>query len=237
MMFGMLFTLALMLCWYYGVLVAGLTVVGSNPGPFLRVGIPPSAFESLRSIGTILGSWWVLIGMAVVMAKFPVTQIIDISYATQQYLQNRQAMYHKVKSRISNALSNSIQFSQNYDRVTVVAHSFGAVVSTEVLAAYTGQDVPNLRFITMGGPLLFINSRSERVKRAMDLILDNQKVTEWIDFYSDDDWLCTRSPVAEGDNKFKSHRITSSVSLPDKFKGESHNLYFDDSDVIAAISQ
>jgi len=170
------------------------------------------------------------------MAKLPVTRVIDMSYATQHYLQNGQAMQHKVIRRINSALVSSIQSSQSYERITIVAHSFGTVVSTEVLANYTDQNAPNIRTITLGGPLLFVNPRSQRVRTAMDRVLNNQKVTEWIDFYSDADWLCTRSPVKDN-NKFKSCPITSSVSIGDRLNGESHNLYFDNSDVIKAILQ
>ena len=237
MMFSMVFTLLLMMGWYYGVVVALITVVGTNPDLFLNLSIPSSASGVLQAIGSKLGSWWVWGIISAISVKLPVTQAIDISYATKHYLQNRQSMQHKVMSRVSKALVSSIQPSQNYERITIVAHSFGAVVSTEVLATYTDQIAPNIRMITLGGPLLFINPRSQRVRTAMDKVLDNPKVTEWIDFYSDADWLCTRSPVKEDHTKFKSCRITSSVSIGDKLNGNSHSLYFDDSDVINAILQ
>ncbi len=49
------------------------------------------------------------------------------------------------------------------------------------------------------------------------------------------DWLCTRSPIPNNINKFQGRKITTTVEFDEKFNGTSHNLYFDDDDVIKTL--
>ena len=78
-------------------------------------------------------------------------------------------------------------------------------------------------------------ARSDRIHDAIDQVLANQLVDSWVDFYSEHDWLCTRSPVAENHQKFESRQITTTVPVDEKVTGASHHLYFEDWEVIETI--
>ena len=235
MMFNMIFTLILILTWYYGAFAAGMTAIGSNPEMFGQP-LPVGVATFLADLGNSMGSWNVWVIAAVIMGALPATEIIDISYASKAYLQNRHGMRHRVCSRVAKSLSDGAKGGDNgYDRITVLAHSFGAVVGVDVMAEFTAVGTPRVRIITMGGPLLLMAGRSARLGRAIDAVLANPNVEEWIDFYSDHDWLCTETPIDDDVEKFRSHKITATVPVDEKFSGESHDLYFADWDVVETL--
>ena len=233
MMGNMLFTILLLLTWYYGALAMGLTAIGTNPEVFGTGPLPDSLAKGLGKLGTSMGGWYVWGMASVVMGFLPVTEIINISYASKSYIQNRRGMYHKICGRLGRTLSQLKHSPQAYDQITILAHSFGCVVSTEVLAHY--QMGPRVRTITLGGPLLLMSARSDRIQAAIDKVLANHLVESWVDFFSDNDWMCSRSPVPENHEKYESRRITTTVPVDEKITGASHHLYFEDWEVIETI--
>jgi hypothetical protein len=116
-----------------------------------------------------------------------------------------------------------------------VAHSFGVVIGTEYLAKYNSKSNRNIRYISLGGPLLMVAAKSDRVAEAISQVTENQNIVSWVDYFSNQDWLCTFSPVNSAATNYSSHPITSSVSFDEKIKGASHDLYFQDLDVLEAI--
>ena len=234
MMGNMIFTLLLLLTWYYGALAMGFTAIGTNPDVFgTALQLPDNVAKVIKKLGVGMGSWYVWGMASVAMGMFPVTEIINISYASKSYIQNRRGMYHKICGRLGRALSQLKHASQPYDHITILAHSFGCVISTEVLSHY--QQGPKVRMVTLGSPLLLMSARSNRIRRAIAQVLANQLVDSWVDFFSENDWLCTRSPVAEDHEKFESRQITTTVPVDEKITGASHQLYFEDWDVIETI--
>lgn len=238
MLFWMITTLIVSIGWYYGVLAAAFTAIGTNP-EVLNIKLPDEIAEFFKELGNNMGSWYAWAITSILISIFSVKEVID-SYATKCYLQNYKGTYNKVYSRVNKALKSITQpslnhesFRPNYNRITFLSHSFGSVVSTEVLAGYTNP-IP-IRNITLGGALLLITARSPRVQAALNQILVNDKIESWIDFYSYNDWLCTRSPIPNNINKFQGRQITTTVEFDEKFNGTSHNLYFDDDDVIKTL--
>ena len=230
----MLVSIALMLAWYVGIVMALLTALSTTPGEALVIGgLELTPF--LKSLGNTAQNWggWYTFGiMAIIVGLFPVNSIVDISYATQCYLLNRANVFHKVRGRINSALYDAVR-DLSYEKITVVGYSFGAVVAVEALASYTGKK--SISFISLGSPLLIMSAKSGRVNNALVRLNSNPLITYWSDFYSDQDWLCTRSPKTLVEDKFSSQKITSSVPLDEKIKGSSHELYFGDWDVLKCI--
>lgn len=240
-------TLIVSIAWYYSVLATTFTAIGTNP-EILNFELPANLADFFKELGSKMGGWNALAITSILMLIFPVKEVIDISYSTKCYLENYKGTKHKVYSRVNNALKAVTQSSQNneqsnseknekprpdYERITVLSHSFGTIISTELLAEYEGQ--PSIRNITLGGALLIITARSIDVKDALRSILVNNKITSWIDFYSNHDWLCTMSPVSSRVDKFEGRQITTSIAFDQKIKGISHDLYFKDYDVIRTL--
>lgn len=232
-------TLIVSIAWYYGILATTFTAIGTNP-EILTFELPTNITNFFKELGSTMGSWNALAITSILILIFPVKEIIDISYSTKCYLENYKGTKNEIFSRVNKALKavtqpsiNDKSSNPNYERITVLSHSFGTIISTELLAEYKGQ--PSIRNITLGGALLIINARSENVKNALKNLIKNHKIVSWIDFYSNNDWLCTMSPVSSRVDKFEGHQITTTIAFDEKFKGISHDLYFKDYDVIRTL--
>ncbi|MBR9910903.1 MAG: hypothetical protein GYB33_11210 [Gammaproteobacteria bacterium] len=229
-----IFTIIVVLFWYYGAITTALNAIAENPY-FFGLPLPNRVSEVFGYLEGKLSGWNVWVGASILLAALPVTKILDISYFTKAYLQNRDSLHHKINGRLSKAIHSANSLEKKYDRITIVAHSFGVVVSTELLSQFSAQGKRNFRFITLGGPLLVAAAKESRVKQAIDNLVVNKDLESWDDFYSNQDWLCTSSPVSDKASKYTSYLITSTVSFDNRIKGASHDLYFQDRDVMKAI--
>lgn len=234
LIFNTIFTASLILCWYYGALATAFTAIGANPEIF-QTKLPEEVASFFQSMGKNMGGYYIWFITSIFVGLFRVTEILNTTYAVKAYLKNWHSLFHKISGRIEKNLALKSNSLNNYERITILSHSFGVVVSTEVLANYKKENLPKIRYITLGGPLLFISAHSKRVKSAIKDVIDNNKVESWTDFYSENDWFCTYSPIPKNDIKYKNYKITSTASLDDKITGESHNLYFEDWDVIRTL--
>lgn len=237
MFLNMVLTLLLFLVWYYGAVAAAFTAIGASP-ELLGFELPQGWDDWFIAAGDKMGSWNVWVSAALLMAMFPVADVIDISFGTKCFLQNRLGLQHKINGRLSRALVTVARKPDDYSRVTVVAHSFGVVVATETLAAFDKHELPLQQLITLGGPLELIQGRSARVRDAREQLenrLNTDGFTSWVDFYSDHDWLCSKTPVSDEVAGFEHHKITTTVPWDQRASGASHSLYFTDWDVMKEL--
>ena len=214
--FWMIATLFVSIAWYYGILATTLIAIGSDPN-ILGFELPNGMVTFFRERGDYLNGINAMVISSILIYVFPVKEIIDMAYATKCYLRNYRGTYNKIYSRVNKFLRGVTEKSLSdqdstpkYNRITVLSHSFGVVISTELLAKYSGKI--ELRNITLGGALLLITGRSNRVKAAQNRLIKNDQIKSWIDFYSDSDWLCTTSSINSND-PIQSRRITTVVEF------------------------
>lgn len=239
MLFNTILTLIVFLAWYLGVFVAAFTAIGASPPDLLNL-IFPDGGEWFKEAGEAMGNWKILLISAALMTIIPVSAIIDISFATKCYLQNRLAIQHKINGRLIKALNNINRSTDTYSHVTLLCHSFGVVVATEAIAEFYQKSIPVQKLVTMGGPLEIIQARSDHVRDSLKKVeseLENGALENWIDFYSDYDWLCSKTPVSDKIQRFKHHKITTTVPWDQRASGISHSMYFTDWDVMKELLQ
>ncbi|CAI3791155.1 hypothetical protein [Rheinheimera sp. MM224] len=237
MLLGTVFAVLVTMMWYVGVLSIFVSSIAAAPEPITTE--HSDAVQWLFDWGaawlTQLADWlnsaslFVLSGIAVTL--LPVTAIVDIAYATQNYVLNRNSFFNKARLRMTTALNRAARDTK-YQSITIVAYSFGTVVAVEALHAYKSNKA--VRLITLGSPLLLVCAISPRVKTAVTGLTEKSQLLQWVDFYSEQDWLCSRSPLEEGD-KFSSFELTATVAFDEKVKGLSHELYFTESDVMDKV--
>lgn len=235
MLLGTAFAVLFTILWYLGVLSVFISTLTSTSQ--IATEYKESLYDFLEPLihGMTIPDWlngaYLLAFSTLMVTVFPVTSIVDIAYATQNYVLNRNSFFNKVRSRVA-AVLNLAARETKYKSITIVAYSFGSVVAVEAMQAYKG-NMP-VRLITLGSPLMLLSAVSPRVKAAVNELAHKKQLLEWVDFYSEQDWLCTRSPLEEG-NKFSSSKLTASVAFDEKIKGTSHELYFSESDVMEKV--
>lgn len=225
--------MSLVIFWYYGTLVMLLTAIGNDP-TVLGTQLPDGWASTLGQIGNNLGGWsiWVATSLLISFLSFSVDSIVDLIDFTARYMRDETSqklggLRDRLRRRVSTALDDVIQ-SNEYQKITVLSHSFGTLISTDLLADYYHPDCQSIRYITLGSPLASLTSHSKWLKSEVVRCLENNVVTTWVDFYSNQDWFCTQVPRLPSKNldKLKSHSIGLKVSFFDQVLGASHNAYF-----------
>jgi len=220
---NLLLTVALVLLWYLSTLGMAVELLSNE----WKGWIPQQLTDYLLGVN----SWFVLTAMTTV---FPVNSILNITYATKHYLQNMNGLFHEVTGRVRQSFKFE-KLSETYEHISVVAHSFGTIVTVEALALEPSSTVQPLRLITFGGSLRLLGANSPRLKKAARQLLNESKVGAWFDFYSDQDWLCSGASLSGPLPHYHPFRITSTVPLRSMIVGASHDLYFHDWDVMQTI--
>jgi hypothetical protein len=139
----------------------------------------------------------------------------------------------KIRNRVKETINRIIE-DESYDQVTVLSHSFGTVVSVDILADFHLNQNQTLRFVTIGSPLYFLSHRSTWIETEIKKCLANETIASWLDFYSGEDWLCSKIP-GHGENdkaNQKSIPIHHEASLFGKLNGNTHLAYFSSQPVI-----
>ncbi|HEY9874942.1 MAG TPA: hypothetical protein V6D12_16005 [Candidatus Obscuribacterales bacterium] len=232
--FGLGLSLGLWILWYYGILAIALIAIGKDP-TFLEVA--PKWANFLTEFGKTMGSWRVWLIVSSLLSFLPVNRVVDIGYFAMQYLAedtDGKVLRAKIRNR-GLAILNDVFDENRYDKVTILAHSFGVVVGTDLLADY--QNSQPIRYITLGGPLKLLSYKSAWIQKEIGKCLDNNTVSQWIDYYSYQDWMCTKTPIPKGYslNKIQSKKSTFKLSFIKQLTGESHNSYFSEEDVLKTI--
>lgn len=231
-----LVTLFLVVLWYYGSVAVALVAIGQNPSAFGLELLPPDWAQVLVRVGKHLGGWpvWAIASVLLGLLPISVTALVDYTDFITRYLQDDTdvelgPIRDRIRQRVTSVLHDVLQDEQeNYERVTVLAHSFGVMIGIDLLADYRVKTAKPLRFISMGGSIELLSYKSQWILDESVKCLNNPAVESWYDYYSDQDWLCTKTPIphAEQPQKFQNRRIQLRVPLPKQLLGDSHSAYF-----------
>lgn len=240
---GLLFSSLLLVAWYYSVLAVGLAAIGTDPDLAGQAGseaVVQNLIGFLGKIGKQMGSWQVWILVSFLLGFIPLDGMVEISSFTMRYLRNdvgedgvgcRDKIRHRAKGVLDDAVACGA-----YDSVTVVAHSFGAVLAVDLLADRGPEGSVTLRLVTMGSPLELLGFRSAWVRAETDRCLQNPAIAAWVDFYAGDDWMCSRVPGHGAREGQESRPQTRESSLLAKLSGESHKSYYRSQEIMEALA-
>ena len=229
---GLISAAVALITWYYGTaamfvqaLIADQTaptVVKSTLGPILP-------------IMTAIGTWKVWAAASLVMGMIPVNTLIDVLDLTKRYLTNERVddggigLRMQIRRRVREQILAAID-KDDYSRVTVLGHSFGTVIATDVLADLPASPRP-LRFVTTGSPIELLKRRAEWLPADTTTCLQRSDLTSWTDICSDGDWFASGSDLPEH-AKVRSFRVPIEGTFVDQVSGRTHGGYFDRDEVI-----
>lgn len=236
LLFQFLITLFLVVLWYYGSVAVALVAIGQNPSAFGLELLPPDWAQVLVRLGKQLGGWPVWATASVLLGLLPIsiTALVDYTDFITRYLQDDTdvelgPLRDRIRQRVAVTLKDAIEDeTEQYERVTVLAHSFGVMIGVDLLADYRLKTTKPIRFISMGGSIEFLSYKSQWITEESMKCINNPIVESWYDYYSEQDWLGTKTPIPPGENsqKFQNRRIQLRVPLAKRLLGESHSAYF-----------
>jgi hypothetical protein len=237
---GFVTSLVLVTFWYYGTVAMVLTAIGQDP-TFFGSKLPLGWSERLGQLGNAMGGWSVWLLISAFLTFIPINILVDLADFAKYHLQDAidegtgETIRAKLRKRILETLERVLN-AKVYDRVTLLTHSYGAVIGTELLSNLKHPLPQPVRYITLGGPLKFLSLRATWIHEIIKGCLQNPSVESWTDYYSDLDWICTRTPIpGEISQKFESRKTIRQVSPWEMISGKSHSFYFYEKDVIEQL--
>ena len=184
----------------------------------------------------LIGDKTLSTGIAVILTLLPFglvpAGIFDSSHASRCYLQG-DIDAQGIRTRLAEALTDLPRHDQE---VTVLAHSAGVVVATEVLSEWNSEKFSSVRFITLGSPLSLWAAAEPRFGQVRKQLIENDAIIRWTDFSTGRDWICTGSypDGKSSDSKYEAPKmpLENKVTFLESASLQSHDLYFDDVQVI-----
>lgn len=231
--------LLLVLAWYYGIVVLILAAL-SEQTALTSIDFFKRLFDFLATWATAGWGWqaWIVISALLALMPISINLVIDFIDFFIRYMQNessrgsppiRGLLRNRVRMAVDNVISEG-----SYDRITVLSHSLGVLISTDFLADYRNRQKVQLRYITLGGALESSATVADWMGSEIKKCLDNPHIERWDDFYSNQDWFCSKVPIPSDQPtpKLTSKHTSFRVSLAKQISGESHMEYFFDPKVL-----
>lgn len=120
-----------------------------------------------------------------------------------------------------------------YGRITILAHSFGAVPVVEALETYRRPLGAPIRLITLGAPLGLAGAQRRELARAVAALRDGDRLASWHCVWSERDYLSSDPDAAESE-RFKPLPVGPSWTRWG-WPSANHAKYFDNDDVAEVI--
>jgi len=222
--------------WYYGILAAFMIAMGQT-NSFLG-GEFPEVAKKIGFFGEAMKGWSFWLFISILSSFLPISSLIDICEFSAAYLgedTEGSKIRSKTRGRVLNLLEDVLK-SDNYDRATILAYSFGVAVGTDTMADYHSEKT--FRYITLGGTLNVFSYKSNWVEREINKCLNNATINTWIDGYSNQDWVAGKTPLPKGSSSDKmiyKKNYAKSSSFLQRLLGKTHLCYFYDSSVWETI--
>lgn len=243
LLFGMLGSSLLMSLWYMLVLPAAIVLlvsqIQSPPEWLTQVTDELKSLASGETRSEVL--WWAGGITSFLLVSLPVNAVVNIASFTMTYLTGLPAdkgpmsLRHTIHRRVGEVIQKVA--TSDYDRVIVASHSFGTIVAMDVMSRMTPESVGSRQVgvITIASPAKVLAARSHWFRNRVASPPLPDTVSDWLDLYSDTDWLCSAVPLPEQTDGFQSRKVDLQVSLLYAFFGAPHVAYFRDETVAEAI--
>jgi hypothetical protein len=234
------FILMMVFLWYFGIVILVLSTIAEQVPiiediPALQKFLSPIIASAASGKGWLI---WSIFSFILAVLPLSINLVIDFIHFFTTYLRD-ESVHGKppvrdlVRNRVKQAVDNVIS-EGSYQKFTVLAHSMGGLSATDFFADYKGHQGRKFRFITLGSTLETASIAANWINTEIQNCLGNPCVERWDDFYSNQDWFCSKVPVRSGQPqpKLTSKEVSFKVSLFKQFSGESHMEYFYDPKVL-----
>lgn len=190
--------------------------------------------------GWIAGNaWWAVLPFLLTMLQ--VDALVLLARFIKDYFENREdesgvGLRDRVRRRIAGTLESVL--AGDYDEVVVLAHSFGTVIATDILADWPHEaDLKRLCLISLGSPITVLRHRSRWLEQERCELLQARRLATWIDFFSPSDWLCGAfTGHRESYGEAMSRCLSFEAPWPQRLSGRTHLLYYRDPGVLEQLA-
>jgi hypothetical protein len=220
--------------WYVSVVALFYDAVAANPGFLAGLPVVGAAIASWDPAGL----WWVWAALSILALVVPVTILVDMMdfakiYASEEVLaEDDVALRFQIVSRVREQINHALDGGPCH-RLTVVGHSFGAVVAVDVMSHLRLPHGLPFRLVTLGSPAELLSHKARWLDDDIQACADRTDLTEWIDIVSTGDWLATGTPAKPG--RLREMTVRSHGTLVDRIVARVHGRYLDNQQTLNEI--
>jgi hypothetical protein len=233
-----------LLAWY--LMLAVLVGQAVAPG-----GVVPDDLKNIPLVSDLVAAfgratgwiathaWWAVLPF--LLAMLQVDALVLLARFIKDYFENREdesgvGLRDRLRRRIAGTLEAVL--GAGYDEVVVVAHSFGTVIATDILADWPhAADLKRLSLVSLGSPIGVLRYRSAWLESERREALDPRRLVSWIDYFSSSDWLCGAvTGHRESYGAEMSRKLRFEAPWPQKLTGQTHLLYYRDPRVLEQLA-
>lgn len=233
--FGLMLSATAFFAWYFSVLVLVFEAVEVSEVP---ASIQPLVKQLQAFIGNI-GGWEIWAVVWLVVGLLPVNNLVDITDFTKRYLSDeplqtdgdsvtRHVIVKRIREQIDAALNG-----EEYDRVTILAHSFGCVVAIDTVKELPA--LTELRIVTLGSMIELLSSRETWLEEEARAVAARDDLVEWIDVQHSSDWFSSGSGIENFARNCRHEPVSSSETLIDMLAARVHARYFNNQRVAQLV--
>jgi hypothetical protein len=233
-----------LVAWYVMLAVLiGQTVAPGGAVPEELAAIPLLG-ELVHLFGMVSGwlaanAWWAVLPF--LLAMLQVDALVLLARFIKDYFENREddsgvGLRDRVRRRIAGTLEAVL--AADYDEVVVLAHSFGTVIATDILADWPHEaDRKRLSLVSLGSPITVLRFRSSWLESERREVLGARRLATWIDYFSPSDWLCGAvTGHRDSYGEAMSRKLSFEAPWPQKLSGRTHLLYYRDPRVLEQLA-
>lgn len=230
--FGFMLAALALVFWYLStllLLVDAMTEESADP--------ESGVVANLKTFANGVG-WQLWLAMGSVMGLLPVTLLVDISDFAKRFVTNepnvagKPAVRFEIVRRLREQLLQTLK-SDDYSDLLVVGHSFGAVVTVDLMADLPPVSIP-VRVITMGSLIEILCKQAPWLKEDVESLSQRPDLVEWLDINCHADWFASGASVPKSP-KCRELFVESYGTFADRVAARVHSRYFDHQQVVGLI--
>ncbi|MGF1591902.1 MAG: hypothetical protein ACFCUW_01410 [Kiloniellaceae bacterium] len=242
--FGLLIGGLTLIAWYLMLAVlVGQAVAPGGAVPEELAGIPLVS-DLVRLFGLATGwiathVWWAVLPF--LLAMLQVDALVLLARFIKDYFENREdesgvGLRDRLRRRIATTVEHVL--AADYDEVVVLAHSFGTVIATDILADWPHEaDLKRLSLVSLGSPITVLRYRSAWLENERREVLKSRRLAAWVDYFSPSDWLCGAvTGHRDSYGEAMSRKLDFEAPWPQKLSGQTHLLYYRDPRVLEQLA-
>jgi hypothetical protein len=235
--FGLVASGIALVTWYYGTVALFLEAVRNSEDA-------PTAFRntatSLGQILDLVAGWRVWVVATAAMGVIPVNLLVDIMDFSKRFLSDERVgdsglgLRVQVRNRVREQTRAALA-AANYQKLTVVGHSFGCLVALDLLADLPLPPGLKVRLVTVGSSIELLSRKAEWLTKEIEKCAKRPELQAWVDVVSKSDFFASGTPTPGESQKFERKNVPVRGTFIDAVMSRTHGMYFDADATVQAV--
>ena len=234
---GLVTSAIALVAWYYGTVALFLEAIRNSE-------TAPAVFrDTATSVGQVLdiiAGWEVWVVATAIMGLIPVNLLVDIMDFSKRFLSDERVgdsglgLRVQVRKRVREQTKAALAVA-NYQKLTVVGHSFGCLVALDLIADLQLPPGLEVRLVTVGSSIELLGRKAGWLADEIDKCAKRPELQAWVDVVSESDFFASGTPQPSGSGKFERRSVPVRGTFIDAVMSRTHGMYFDADATVQAV--